>query len=134
MIVADGFIFVLNPKCASTSILAALRGVGVNVGQRHTPLSEPPSKPLVACVVRDDESRLRSAWRKSTPSFEAWKAKTEGDPWIAFGETDIRDVPQSTWLRHVNTVLHFDNLADDWRKFCDLAGIGARLLHLNKGQ
>lgn len=125
--------FVLNPKCASTSITSALEKLGRFEGQRHTPLSSSPDKSIVACVVRNDEDRLRSAWNKSTPSFETWKNKEEGDEWIAYGDVDIRDVPQHHWFNYVNMFLQFENLQEDWERFCKEVGISTSLKHLNKG-
>ena len=119
MIIGRDFVFVLPPKSASTSISAALLDHGVQTLHRHQPLERQPPHPIVAAVVRDHDEMLRSALRRD-------------GPWIAYGKTDIRDVPRGTWMRFVTFPLDFNNLDTDWRRFCDLVGIHVDLPHLNK--
>ena len=131
MIVGRNFVFVLNPKAASTSISTALRGRGVHTHWRHEPLTSKPPHPIVAAVWRDPEDRLRSAWKGGIP-FETWRSQS-GD-WNAYGGIDIRDVDQEHWFKHVNFRLDFSRLHEDWQRFCEMAGLGhIDLPHLNKG-
>lgn len=101
--------------------------------ERHELLNRKPPHPIVAAVRRDWPDVLKSAWRRSTSSFERWLSKEEGSPWIVFGKTDIRDADQNAWFEHVNFELRFNHLQEDWQAFCDAVGIKADLPHLNKG-
>lgn len=63
--------------------------------------------------------------------FDEWLG---GEAWMMDRMADFKRTTQDYWINeHVNTVLSFENLAEDWRSFCGLIGIEAELLHLNKG-
>jgi len=121
VIIGRDFVFVLPPKCASSSITAALMGHGVHTLHRQEPLRAQPPHPIVAAVVRPFEDMLASALHHDPEA-----------PWVAYGDTDIRDVPRDLWLRFVNFPLAFDNLQADWERFCNSAGFHVDLPHLNR--
>lgn len=120
MIIGRDFVFVLPPKCASSSISVALADHGVRTYERHEPLKTRPPHPIVAVVVRDHADMIRSATRNGARGF------------IAYGGRDIRDISPDTWSRWVNMRLDFCNLSTDWRRFCNAVGIDVPLPHLNK--
>ena len=122
MIVAENFVFVLPPKSASSSVSHALRGVGIHSMHRHEPLLQKPRQELVVAVHRPRDEILKSAKLK------------DGEPWIAYGSRDIREVDFSVWFRFVNFKIEFNQLVEGWQQFCQRAGLGhIDLPHLNKG-
>lgn len=128
MIVADNYIFVTPPKAASTSISAALVKAGAKyVAPRHNRLETSPKQPIVASIVRHPVDRIISAWDNKKP-FDLWWNTVD---WVAVDNKDIKTTAQTYWLKHVNHILRFETLQDDWQKFCRLAEISAPLPQLN---
>jgi len=121
MIITCDFVFVLPPKCASTSISYALRDVGIHTQQRHEPLLRKPPHPLVAAVVRDYDEMVQSATANGTRQF------------IAYGKQHITALKPDVWLKWVTFPLRFEHLQEDWQSFCTAANLGnIELPHYNK--
>jgi len=139
MVIGDGFVFIENPKTASTSISHALRSEGgENIFGKHTPLSTVQMLPrfihVRACVVRNPFTRMISGYIHNTKpltnkiTFKQW---IFGDPWKC-GPLDFKRTPQMAWTNEATHILRFENLQKDFSQFCADAGLpDIELPHLN---
>lgn len=132
MIYGPDWEFVLNPRCASFTLVKAFNDIGF---RRNWPLHlVPPQKTAIRAVVqRDNDDRMQSVFRFSQDytsrafpdkydpdlSFEDWLA---GEPFMVDG-FDLKREPQSTWTDGATHIIRFDHLQDDLNDFCDIVGI-----------
>ena len=128
MIYGPDWEFVLNPRCASFTLIEAFAAIGY---RRQWPphLVPPKTKAIRAVVQRDEADRMRSIfamYQNVTAArdpdnfdpdlpFDDWLA---GEPFMVDG-FDLKREPQSTWLDGATDIIRFDHLQDDLDAFCD---------------
>lgn len=131
MIQGKTWALVENPKCASTSMRAALLGFVVDP-EKHAPFTSQriaPGKPFRAVCVRNPFDRIVSGWaynRRPGVSFLEWLVDPQ--PWEVGVGLDFKRVPQTAWAWRCNHIMRFERLDEDWPRFCEEAGIGDRPL------
>lgn len=133
MLLGERFVFVENPKTASTSIQNALSEHGETVLSKHDNLMSyriAPNRRWRVWCVRNPYDRIVSGYHHHTrspkkagrayPSFDQWVL---GDPWITGPGTDFKRTSQMFWGHKCNLVLRFENLEEDFHNACVKIGL-----------
>jgi len=114
LLVTDKFIFVRNPKTASTSINHLLKnnkGHGKHHGSYHD-----VKRPMRFCVVRNPYDRMVSAFNHFTKNefeqeFLPWLT---GEPHRVVPGIDTKRISQFYWCDGCTHVLRFENLREEF--------------------
>lgn len=134
MIIGEKYVFIENPKTASTSISHALRssGHGRNVYGKHIPLvdtrmlrrseDDPRGRHIIACVVRNPFERMVSGWLHTTKRRQTFREWLRGDEWRC-GPFDFKRTPQTAWTHQCTLIISFADLEAGFANFCDRAGL-----------
>lgn len=132
MISGTDWIFIRNPKCATTSIVRALEADGSHVkkGSAHGNITLYPMRANRIVSVRNPFDRIVSAWNHLGPdqSFGDWLT---GSPHEVAPGIDIKRVSQMYWLHGANIVLRFERIEDDFSELARRIRIDAKLPSLN---
>lgn len=114
------YVFVENPKCASSSLNWAFRELGgETVCSKHSRIIELPaynSYDHRVCCVRNPWDRMVSAWANATGGnveFEEWLL--DPDPWSFYG-LDMKRTPQIAWSFRCNQTMKYEYLDLSWPK------------------
>lgn len=140
--VGDEFIFIENPKTASSSIRTALKPHASPLLAKHNNLFSDtiiPRKRHRICVVRNPWDRMVSGYHHdASPDlgrgdiqdrFEKWLT---GEVWITGPGVDFKRTSQKFWTHKCNQVLRFENLGRDAQRAFRTLGIDLFLPHKKK--
>ena len=121
MVVGDNWVFIENPKTASSTIRSHLLANGGEVIKtKHMTLMDSqtaPEKPIRFVVVRNPWDRMVSAWSYNTQMktpFEEWLT---GDKWEAGVGLDLKRCPQTCWTVRASKILFYENKVRE-HSFC----------------
>lgn len=132
LLVTDKFIFVRNPKAASSSINHALQHLGHSHCKYHGAYHD-VKRPIRFGVVRNPFDRMVSAWNHFTKplweeNFYDWLV---GEGHRVVPGIDTKRTSQFYWLDGCTDILRFENLKEDYQNILDKIGIGFPLPELN---
>lgn len=145
MVVGERFLFVENPKAASSSIRAALAPFGEPIFSKHDIIwnhQQVPNRRWRAVVVRNPFDRLVSGYHHNKRSardhgrpfndFDTWLM---GDPWRSGpAGVDFKRTSQLFWTHRTNFLMRFETLEEDFQNLCEILNISATLPSLNATQ
>lgn len=134
--------FVLNPKCASTSIQEVLGPLALRVplGRRHA-LYDPERgdlRKVIGCVVRNP-------WERMVSGYLYWRERPRAKKELTFEEfvhgrvpgstmycssfmLDFSRTPQCVWAGQATHVVRMETLQEDFCRWCDAAGVSKSIL------
>jgi hypothetical protein len=122
LMMGDNFVFVENPKTASTSIRNMLENAGGRkVYQKHRNLSgwDDPERPLYrtaatrAVFVRHPLDRMVSGFHHTTGGKQDFAKWLTGDPWMVLPGVDFKRTSQLFWTARCNMVMRFENIEEE---------------------
>jgi len=132
MIQGKTWLFLQVPKTGSTSVDAAL--VGGKHGEKLAAQHMTPGlrglkaqlKPLQACTVRNTYSRAVSIWTHCTRMHNGKQGFYGFLTTMRKGGRPAHKLfarQQLFWANYCNHILTFENLEEDWKGFCEAAGL-----------
>lgn len=144
MFLGDRFVFVENPKTASTSIQNALRAaeLGLTIGNKHDNYNryheQKYARRYRAVTVRNPWDRMVSGWfhnigsaRKTEKPYDDFATWLTGEAWQIAPGFDFKRTPQCFWTWKTNVLLRFETLEEDISRFGALIGADLTLPHDN---
>jgi len=138
VIMSEKYVFIRNPKTASTSWANSLQSVDPQahrLGGPHNILHDTMKElPKVrAVVVRNPYDRIVSLWfgQGAPGNMLSWLTKKSEEP--SGPGLDIMRVPQMAWANQCNRVMRFENIEHEYEDFCLLVGLDHKpLMFKNK--
>ena len=141
MLIGNDFVFIENPKTASTSIQEALSKKAVKAFNRHDNMFNDvviPRKRHRLYVVRNPWDRMVSGFHSNAITdtkhqrlkerFTEWLT---GPTWDVGAGTDFKRTSQLFWGWKTNRLIRFENLEEDFERFCKMLNIKTELKHRN---
>jgi len=125
MIVGDNYVFVENPKTASSSCRRGFQAVGGNTmfSKHCTLMADPyPDRPYKIVVVRNPFDRIISMWKYNHEHMELndW---LKGRAWEVGTGIDVKRCPQRAWAFRCSVIVKYEELQERWPKLLNTMGL-----------